>query len=355
MKNILGSHGFSKIYSALFSITVFALLISFVPWSNLSTSSISSDFRWRRRLVNLYSSFRLRIGDHVFNTALIGKDGWIFFTAGKSIQDYQKTDLLEEKTLNFLQAELDQLSVDLQKRGITLLVVIPPDKSTIYPQYMPDAIPVIGEKSRLDQFIETIRLSGKTNIIDLRPVLMDASKTQEVYFRVDTHWNDLGAYYGYQEILGFLSNFDSRLTPHPLSDYEYTYRSEWINPDLPLVLGIPSLKEEQWILVPKFHTQETQTMQLKLANDAYVLRTIGEDDRLPTLLAFHDSFYSAYFSLSHLMEQHFRKITAISDMSDPEVWSLDWIEQEDPDIVLIEIVERDFELALSSLLESRPK
>ena len=55
------------------------------------------------------------------------------------------------------------------------------------------------------------------------------------------------------------------------------------------------------------------------------------------------------------MEQHFSQITAISDMSDPEVWSLDWVAHEDPDIVLIEIVERDFELALSSLLASGHK
>ena len=355
MKNILGSDVFPKIYSAVFSIAVFVLLISFVPWSNFSISSISSDFRWRHLLVNLYSSFRLRIGDQVFNTALIGKDGWIFFTAGKSIQDYQKTDLLEEKTLEFFQGELEQLSVDLQKRGITLLVVIPPDKSTIYPQYMPDAIPIIGERSRLDQFIEKIRLSGKTNIIDLRPVLMGASKKQEVYFKVDTHWNDLGAYYGYHEILSFLSNFDSRLTPHPLSDYEYTFRGDWINPDLPFVLGIPSLKEEQWILVPRFPAQATKTIRLKLANDADFFRTFGQDDSLPTLLAYHDSFYSAYFSLSHLMESHFRKITAIPRTSDPEVWSLAWIEEEDPDIVLIEIVERDLEVGLSSLLASRQK
>jgi hypothetical protein len=295
------------------------------------------------------------MGDHVFNTALVGKDGWIFFTAGKSIQDYQKTDLLDTERLDFLQSELSQLSVDLEKRGITLLVVIPPDKSTIYSQYMPDEISVIGGKSRLDQFIEQIRRGGETNIIDLRPALLAASQNQDVYFKVDTHWNDIGAYYGYHEILSFLANFDSRLTPHPLTDYEYTYRGDWINPDLPLVLGIPSLKEEQWMLVPKFQTQETQTMKLKLANDAYIFRTIGEDDSLPTLLAFHDSFYSAYFSLSHLMEQHFRQITAISDMSDPEVWSLDWVEHEDPDFVLIEIVERDFELALSSLLASRHK
>ena len=287
MKTILGSAGFAKIYSTVFSTVVFVLLISFVPWSHLS--SISTNFQWRRDLVHLYSAFRLYLGDHVFNTALIGKDGWIFFTAGKSIQDYQKTDLLKEERLEFLQSELRQLSVDLEKRGITLLVVIPPDKSTIYPQYMPDEIPVIGEKSRLDQFIEQIRLGGETNIIDLRPALLAASQNQEVYFKVDTHWNDLGAYYGYYEILSFLSRFDARLTPHPLSDYEYTYRGDWINPDLPLVLGIPSLKEEQWILVPKFRVQETQTMKLELANDADILRTIGEDDSLPRLLAFHDS------------------------------------------------------------------
>jgi hypothetical protein len=353
MKDISDPVWFHRIYPVLFSTAVLVLLIAFVPWSDFSPSALATNFRWRHSLVHLYTSFRMRLGDRVFHEALIGKDGWIFYTAASSIQDYQKTNLLDRKKLDFLQKELDRLSVDLRQKGITLVVVIPPNKSTIYPQYMPDEIPILGEESRLDQFVERMRLAGKTNLIDLRPALLNASKTQEVYFKVDTHWNDIGAYYGYHEILSFLSDFDSRLIPHPLSDYEYTYRGAWINPDLPFVLGIPSLKEEQWTLVPAFRAQGTQTIRLKLANDAEIFRMIGQDDSLPTLLVFHDSFYSAYFSFSHLMEPHFHKITGILYNSDPDTWSLNWIAQEKPDIVMIEIVERSFEHGLSSLLASR--
>ena len=123
---------------------------------------------------------------------------------------------------------------------------------------MPGEIPILGNESRLDQLIKYIRQDGETNIVDLRSVLLNASKTQDVYFKVDTHWNDLGAYYGYYEILGLLSHYDSRLTPHPLSDYKYERQGELINPDLPFVLGIPPIREEYWKLTPKFSFQKTE-------------------------------------------------------------------------------------------------
>lgn len=346
--NFLGEEA----YSSVFSVLILVMLILFISKPGMSLTSVSTDFRWRSSLIGLYSSFRFKIGDRVYNTALVGKDSWIFYTGSNSVQDYQKTDGLGKNTLTVLVGKLSQLSQKLKGEGKILLIVIPPNKSTIYPQYMPDEIPVLGEKSRLDQFVEQAKLNNAINVIDLRPILLNASQMQDVYFKVDTHWNDVGAYYGYREILSFLSRYDSQLAPHPLSDYEYVRQGDLINPDLPLVLGIPPINEEYWTLVPKFPAQRTHVLNIRLLDGGYISHVTGEDSGLPRLLVFHDSFYSARASLSHFMEPHFSEITGILFTQDPKIWSLDWIRQANPDIVIIEIVERNFDVGISLLLDS---
>jgi len=342
---------FDITYAKAFLTLMMILSISFAFSPNISLATLSTNFRWSQTLINFYSSLRLNLGDRVLNKAVIGKDGWVFYADAASIKDYQNSEPLSEAKLNFFQKRLSDLNLSLIDQGITLLIVIPPNKSTIYPQYMPDEIPVLNENSRLDQFIERMN-DEKINAIDLRPVLLDASKKQDVYYKVDTHWNEMGAYYGYYEIINFLSDYDTRLIPHPLSDYEYVYQDNLLNPDLPSVLGIPSIKEERWVFLPKFPVQETKTLRLNLSDGRHVSKMTGKNAQLPSLLIYHDSFYSAHSALSHFMEPHFKEITGILFTPDKNIWSLDWIQQEEPDIVIIEIVERNLDIALTLLLES---
>lgn len=338
-------------YAQVFLTLMMILSISFAFSPNISLTALSTDFRWRKTLINFYSSLRLQLGDRVFSKAVIGKDGWVFYADVASIKDYQNSEPLNEVKLNFFQKKLSDLNTALVEQGITLLVVIPPNKSTIYPQYMPDEIPVLNKDSRLDQFVE--RMNGeKINVIDLRHALLDASKEQDVYYKVDTHWNERGAYYGYYEIINFLSDHDVRLIPHPLSDYEYVYQEDLLNPDLPSVLGIPSIREERWVFIPKFPVQETKTLRLNLSDGRHVSKMTGQNDQLPSLLIYHDSFYSAHSALSHFMEPHFKEITGVLFNPNKNIWSLDWIQHEEPDIVIIEIVERNLDAALTLLLES---
>ena len=333
------------IYSCVFSVLILILLISFIPVSGFTLSAVSNDFRWRGHLIDFYTSFRLKVGDRVFNKAVIGKDGWIFYTGEESIQDYQNTDPLKKKKLSILQRELSRLSADLDKRGITLLIVIAPNKSTIYSQYMPDEIPVIGERSRLDQFVEFMNLHGSLPIVDLRQTLLDASQSQAVYFKTDTHWNDMGAYYGYVEIMDSLSPDYPNLEPHPLSDFEYKNAGKTAK-DLPLLMGLPNYKEENWVLIPKFDVNLKET-SVALPDSIFYIRTITNiDNRLPKLLVFGDSFYGA---LAHFVEPHFSRVVRIPFTAAEGIWSLDWLQREDPDIVIIEVTERYIDVTLPML------
>lgn len=341
----------TRVYSLVFSIMVMAMLVSFLAVPNLDLATLSENMRWRSDLIALYGSLRLKLGDHVFNNVVVGKDGWFFYTGEFSIPDYQNSAPFSEERLQSFQQALDQLNSDLEKQGKTLLVVIAPNKSTIYAQHMPAEIPVLGEHSRLDQFTGYMREHGSTRVIDLRQALISASQEQDVYYKVDTHWNDMGAYYAYREILDALSAREPRLRSHPLSDFEYTFMQYNINPDLPRALGLPVFAEPRWTLMPRFPVQElTVVGRITVSDHREILTLEGTQENLPSLLVYHDSFYAAYGGLSHLIEPNFRRTVTVPFVAEPGIWSLDWIQKEDPDIVIIEVVERYLNLTLPKLL-----
>jgi alginate O-acetyltransferase complex protein AlgJ len=334
-----------RVYSSIFSVLILILLISFVSVPNFNLSAISTNFRWRRDLINFYASLRLNLGDRIYNNAMVGDNSWVFYTGENSISDYQNMENLKLGKLVKLQKNLDRLNKDLGRQGITLLVVIPPNKSTIYPQYMPEQIPIIGHQSRLDQFLEYMELNGDTFVLDLRPTLLEASRSRNVYYKTDTHWNDVGAYYGYVEILHSLVLDYPQLAPHAISDFEYTYAGDSVH-DLPLLMGLSNYTEENWALIPNFEIQLKEE-KIVLRDGRYVRTITNTDEHLPELLVFGDSFYG---SLAHFIEPHFSRVKTVPFTVEDGIWSLDWIRRENPDIVIIEIVERDLDISLPILL-----
>lgn len=333
-----------RVYSSIFSVLIFILLISFISVPNLDLSAVSKNFRWRMDLINLYTSFRLGTGDRIYNNVVVGKNGWLFFTGEVSILDYQNTGAIKPGRLARLQRNLDRLNRDLKEKGITLLVIVPPNKSTIYPQNMPEQIPVIGAQSRLDQFLEYMQLNGNTHILDLRPALIEASQSQAVYYKTDTHWNDIGAYYGYVETMSALTADYPVLAPRPLSDFKYTHTGDSVH-DLPLSMGLSNYTEEDWLLLPNFEIQLSE--EKDALRDGRFIRTVtNANGELPRLLVFGDSFYG---TLGRFIEPHFSRVKFIPFTPIDGIWSLDWVEQEDPDIVIIEIAERSIDDTLPLL------
>jgi len=336
-----------RVYSSVFSVLVFILLISFVTVPNLDLSTISKNFRCRMDLINFYTSFRLNAGDRIYNNVVVGENGWLFFTGEVSILDYQNTAAIKPGRLARLQRNLDRLNKDLEEKGITLLVIIPPNKSTIYAQNMPEQIPVIGDQSRLDQFLEYMQLNGGTHILDLRPALLEASQSQAVYYKTDTHWNDVGAYYGYAETMHALAQAYPLLAPHPISDFKYTHIGNSVH-DLPMLMGLPNYTEEDWLLLPSFEIQLSE--EKNALRDGRFIRTVtNANEQLPKLLVFGDSFYG---TLGRFIEPHFSRVKFIPFTPIDEIWSLDWIEQENPDIVIIEIAERSIDDTLPLLFSN---
>jgi len=232
---------------------------------------------------------------------------------------------------------LSLLNESAARYGGTLLVVIPPDKNTIYPQYMPDQIPVIGQTSRLDQFMEYIQENTEIQMMDLRPALMDASQSSQIYYKSDAHWNCLGAYYASREIISKTSTLHPEMQTHPLSDYELGLTTD-SSLDISTTMGL-GLQENTPTLTPKFPNGSISYAPYE--KNKLIKVTVNSQKDLPSAVILHDSFYPE--CLDQFLEPQFSRTLSthygIAGLSD----YIKLIDTEKPDIVIVEFAERHIE------------
>jgi hypothetical protein len=324
-----------KNYPFIFILAFWGILIIPILKADITVTSLEKNFLGHEKLIEGYNTLRFMLGDRVFPTIIVGKDGWLFYTAEKSIDDYQGTNPYTPKDLRDISNKFEALNDQLKQKGIMLIVVIAPNKSTIYPEYMPDQIKKIRDASRLKQFVDYMHKNGKTILVDLRADLIEVSKTRQVFYKTNTHWNPYGEYTAYAKIMFAISQRYPKLISHPLSDYEEMHAG-LITHDIPRILGMPNIKEEFWVLKAKF-ASGTNFREVPLSDGRVVRLSWNQDQNLPSALIYHDSFLDGVVPF---LEPHFRQTTSIPSTSIPGIWSSEWLEQAHPDIVIIEYAER---------------
>jgi len=326
-----------NIHSTLFSILFFSVLLLQLTAPDLQLDSISDRFLWRLPLIEKINAFRYTAGDSIFNKGLRGREDWLFYTGDYSIHDYQKTAPIGPRRLQSLAQVLTSLDKHTAAYGGMLLVVIPPDKNTIYPEYMPAQIPVIGQTSRLDQLMEFLQKNTKLNLVDLRPVFTAASRSAQIYYKSDAHWNCLGAYHAANEILGRVSTAHPEVQSLPLSAYETGVMLDGTL-DISRAMGL-TLQEESITLTPKIAAGS-------LSHEPYppyaaMQTAVNSQTSLPRALVIHDSFYPE--CLHQFIEPQFSRVIFSHYGESLLADYLDVIDSEKPDVVLVEFAERHIE------------
>jgi hypothetical protein len=282
-------------------------------------------------LIEKANLLRFKIGDRVFPVVLLGKDGWMEYTGADNLDDFQNFETLKHK--KGLVKRLATLHKYLESQGITLLIVVAPNKTSIYPDKLPEQIKSLPTRPRLDDLISYLESNDLPVILDLRPALRAARQNQDVYYKTNTHWNGYGAFVAYTTIINSLGSSHPELKPYETADLEL------VTVD-PAVNDIPRLMHANFITEPGFFFAPVKPfVQTLHPNDflGYNQFSSVEDDKLPTLLMFHDSFGLKY--LNDYLSMNFKKSHFIHLFSASQYLTRESILQFEPDIVIIEIVE----------------
>lgn len=277
------------------------------------------------------------LGTSPSDLVLIGQEGWLYLTVDRSIDDYQGLVPIPQSYLELYDANLARMKQHMEQQGIIFQIVVAPDKHTIYPEYLPLNIQKVQPGTRLDRILDYNRNHAQAPILDLRMEMLQRKQEEVIYYRTDSHWNYLGAYYAYAESMKSLTPYFPMLEPHPLSDYTLT-RSEIAGFDLAEMISMQDiLTDVEITLTPNFlrRAKPAAVPFLPAGNRITFAREI-DDPSLPTAVIFRDSFG---WAMIPFWQEHFRRVVFVWTYTPTRI-DLDLIAQEQPDIVIFELVER---------------
>ena len=324
-----------KIYNLLYIIFIVALFVYFgAIGSKHGFTSLTSNFPFRKQMISFVTEIRLKIGDRVFQQTLVSDSGWLEFLQPVYMNDYQNIDTFKPANLQRIDELLEDFNTELSKRQITLLIVIAPNKATIYPENMPVQIQKAQAVSRLDTFLEYMDKHAPPIFVDLRPSLLEAKQYDQIYYATDTHWNPIGAYYGYTAIMEALSVTHPQL--HQLELNKFTKTLSDRRSDLVNLMQSTSLTETSPELRSNFEREE-QWIVLNNENPPVKI-SLQPNSKQPRILIYHDSFGLA---LMQFLPNHFSEAAFVNiNVQEKDLFSYGFIDQVAPDIIIIEIVER---------------
>lgn len=141
---------------------------------------------------------RKSMSDRVFEA----KDGWLFYLGDDSASNYQNKNLLSDKCLQNITGYLSELQKWCNKNNKKFYLFLAPDKNKIYGEYYKYFHKIRDDnQSRANQLIAYLKERTDIKVIYPYEFLHKHKKDGLLYYKNDTHWNELGAYWGYNQLI----------------------------------------------------------------------------------------------------------------------------------------------------------
>lgn len=302
-----------------------------------------------------YSVYKIFNKSLVQDSVIAGKDGFLFLgnAYNNVLHKTNGTYRPSKYDIDSWTSRLKDVQNWYEKRGIKFVIAIAPNKHTIYKEKLPNWMSYDG-KTLTDDIVKFAK-EKDINMLDLRTALRKEKKKNQIYFKTDTHWNQIGAALAYEETISYLNNKYKINIPKP--KYKMSQESR-VPGDLALFLKISPLlgnkyeKRFNYIFDKKSDICKgnIDKYNLKLkpcikTNNPIILinnqpqYTVNRSIKKHKLLFVCDSFAT---QASQLYNSSFN---AIFKMYYPMVRRQDFskfIDNHKPDIVIYQIVERMF-------------
>lgn len=305
------------------------------------TPYYNDHFRFRWKLIYINNWLKIKyFGVSPLPLVVLGKEGFLYYAKESETLDaveyYRSVNLFKKNQLEHWRKILQERKDWLAKRGIEYLVLIVPNKSTIYPEYMPDHIRKASDRSRMDQLLDYMKKHSDVPMLDLRPALLESKKQKRCYHKTDSHWNEFGAYWAYREIITNLPGEHLKGTPLPRDHYKLDVRNR-VGGDLAILLNMQRrlMREDRVKMDLRHKRRYRKGTPVKHPYAISAKVTVNPHGDLPGAIMVHDSFGDG---IIRYLSGNFRRITYVFD------WGLNFypalIEADKPKIVIEEMAER---------------
>jgi hypothetical protein len=258
------------------------------------------------------------------SNVIIGDEGWLYLRLSDGPGSSQNSELapLSESELNRWQYLLEQRQAWLAKRHISYLVVIVPEKQSIYAELLPAPMRRLQYNRWADQLVNRLKSSG-LRILDLQSYLLEGKSREAVYWKADTHWNEYGLYVGYRAMMEEIHRILPGKPLIVLGPEDFArFPARGVGGDLANMLGVPELFSEPFnTMIPR-----DQKLPPRGAEDS--LYELNGEARMPRWVMYHDSFGSELIPVMARSFSHGAYYWGKHDMRG------DFIAAERPDLVI---------------------
>ena len=309
---------------------------------------LNDQFGYRETLIYTYGYWKaIYLKKSPSERVIIGQDGWLFLAEPDQIRDYQGLYTYNKEQEGYWRYIFQRRQDWLAERDIIYVLVLAPDKKTIYPEYFPTQYPVIYPKhTRLDQFLETIQHQTNIHVVDLRVPLLDYKTNSGdptlLYHKTDTHWNLLGGYLAYAYLIQELQTYYPDLPLLAQTELTYEFVHENAGQGLTKMMGFEDAYTEDY---PHYTVPEATQCAEAIPYIGVLYTQVGvqtycaEND--VNIVFFHDSFFRRirpFISESFANTLYFYHIRFEPWLWEQEMTTI--IETYHPTIVVEEMVER---------------
>lgn len=273
---------------------------------------------------------------------IFGKGDWLYY-GEKHINVYRGLEHYTKDELDDIKKELLYRYEYLKKRGIKYYFVILPTKYTVYPEFVPENITKLYNKTITDQLVEAFNGKAPFRLIDTRQAVIDGKKQNvRLFQKTDAHWNSAGAFFAYQKISeNLMKDFPEDVQTRKFDDYSVD--SVWEKGgDLTKLLGTyDKAKENQIYLREKFKSQVFRGKEMGYdpkgfaAKDDYEIVCINPKQKKLKGLIIRDSFTG--FMVQFLQEDFYKSVYIFDRWEyglEEEI-----VEKEKPDVFINIVVE----------------
>lgn len=291
---------------------------------------LNDNFQFREALISINSTYKEEILlTSAEDQVIIGYNDWLYYE--ETIDDYSSLDVLSDEEINNIVKILSLVNEYTDSVGCDFVFTIAANKSSIYAENLPWNYQSLDIPNNADKLSSALREAG------LDEIYADMFETMEssdiiTYLARDSHWNNYGAYLGFQEMCFTLEidtlNFEI-ISEEIRVDYEA---------DLDGMLYASGEHYDEQIYY-EYDSSYTFESNFKSVEDLQILTSC--ETGVGSIVVFRDSFGNAlvdYFGLQFEEAQLRRVVPYDVDLA------------VDVDYMIIEIVERN----IPNLLDSAP-
>ena len=261
------------------------------------------------------------------SSVLLGRDGWLFYKS--TLNDYTGAERFTARQSYAAARVLGLMQEYCEQNGIDFCFTIAPNKNSLYGSQMPTCYEAASVRNA--QLLKQQLEQQGIRYVDLFETL--SGREEQLYYRLDSHWNMRGAQLAAQALLKELTGseveFDSRITGetnlHTGDLYEMAY---------------PAGTETEQDTAYDFTYQYDE--KFHSADDITIHTANPEADG--SIYVYRDSFG---INLHPFLAQSYGSACFSRNMP----YRLTAVAEEQPDVLLVELVERN----LNWLLERAPE